>query len=248
MQIRRVFEHVLDFCYPGACANCDATTESSAILCGDCNIKLNALVSAPSCDRCALPIHSHGAPCPHCVGGGIPHYERVVRLGVFEDPLKHLIHQTKYHRRWPLGEFLADRLLDTERAKGLLTQTDVLIPVPLHLRRHVSRGYNQADVIARRLGARCKIPVIHAVRRVRNTESQTHLSHADRIANIRGAFAPTRAAKKIRDKHVIVIDDVFTVGATMNEMARVLKQAEPASLCAMVLAIADPRRKGFEAI
>ena len=74
----------------------------------------------------------------------------------------------KYHRRWPLAELLADRLIETERAKTLLTETDVLVPVPLHFRRHFSRGYNQADVIARRIGWKCDIPVVHAVRRTRN--------------------------------------------------------------------------------
>jgi ComF family protein len=172
-----------------------------------------------------------------------------VRLGIFDDPIKHLIHQFKYHRRWPLGEMLADRLLDTERAKGLLTETQVLVPVPLHFRRHISRGYNQADVIARRLGAKCHVPLIRAARRIRNTETQTTLHSVEkRFANVRGAFELRRCAHKLQGKHVVVIDDVMTAGATLKSLGHLLKQAEPASLCAMVIAIADPRRRGFEAI
>ena len=241
---------LLDFCYPGICANCNATVGSAVPLCADCDAKLDVIIAAPQCDRCGMPAASDGAPCAHCVGGGVPHYERVIRLGVFDDPLKHLIHQMKYHRRWSIGEYLASRLAATERAKGILQGTDVLVPVPLHFRRHVERGYNQADVIARKLaGEQRKIPVVHALRRTRNTETQTHLhSHEKRVANMRDAFALRRAARRLRDKHVVVVDDVMTSGATLQAVARVLKKAEPASLCVMALAIADPKRRGFEVI
>jgi ComF family protein len=155
----------------------------------------------------------------------------------------------KYHGRWPLGEFLADQLFATERAKGLLTETQVFVPVPLHLKRHIQRGYNQADVIARRLGHRCKVPVVHALARTRDTEKQTLLhSHDARVTNVRGAFSLRRAARHVRDKHVMVIDDVTTTGATLSAVALALKQAGPASLCAMVIGKADPQRRGFEAI
>jgi ComF family protein len=251
VQLRRLLGHVLDFCYPGVCANCEAMVGDAAHLCADCAAKLAAMVAAPACELCAMPLATHGAPCPHCLGKGAPHFDKIIRLGIFDDPLKHLIHQMKYHKRWVLGEFLADRLAGTERGKGLLTQTDVLVPVPLHFRRHVARGYNQADVIARQLGAgRRKIKVVHALRRTRDTETQTHLpSHDKRVDNVRGAFALRRsAAKHLRGRHVIVVDDVMTSGSTLSEVARTLKHAEPASLCAAVLAIADRKGRGFEMI
>jgi ComF family protein len=249
VKLRRWLDHVLDFCYPGICASCDATSEGSAMLCAGCGEKLDSLANAAACERCAAPLVMWGSPCPHCLGRRISPFEKIIRLGTFDDPLKHLVHQMKYHRRWPLGEFLADRLLETERAKGLFTQTDVIVPVPLHLRRQISRGYNQADVIARRLASQCKIRLIHAVRRTRNTETQTHLhSYEKRLANVRGAFELRRAAKGLRGKHVVVVDDVMTVGATLKAVAQVLKKAEPASLSAIVLAVVDPKGRGFEII
>ena len=169
------------------------------------------------------------------------------------DPIKHVVHQFKYQRKWSLGEMLADRLCATERAKGLLTQTDVLVPVPLHFRRQFSRGYNQAEVLARRIGSRRNshvIPVVHALRRTRNTESQINLhSQETRWHNVRGAFTlRPRSARKLRGKHVIVVDDVMTTGSTLRAVAQVLKKAEPASLSAIVLAVADPKGRGFEAV
>ena len=248
MEATAVWRHVVNFCYPGVCACCDAIAGDGATLCAECDKQLGDMESSPACERCALPIGQSGDPCPHCEGKGVYPLEKIVRLGVFDDPIKHIIHQAKYHRRWPLAEFLADRLLEQERVKGLLTHTDVLVPVPLHAWRHIKRGYNQADVIARRLAKRCMLDLAHPVVRLRNTETQTHLhSHAKREENIRDAFGLVDG-KKIRGKHVVIVDDVMTTGATLKEVARTVRDGQPASICAIVVAIADPKRRGFEQI
>jgi ComF family protein len=196
-----------------------------------------------------MPLAMANAPCAHCLGRGVSPFDKILRLAVFDDPIKQLVYQIKYHNRWPLAEMLTDRLLETERAKGLLTETQILVPVPLHIRRHISRGYNQADVIARRMGKTCRIPVVNAIKRVRNTETQTHMtSHAKRVDNVRGAFALRRRASALEGKHVVLVDDVMTTGSTLQSVGRLLRQANPRSLCAIVLAIADPKHRGFEVI
>ena len=136
---------------------------------------------------------------------------------------------------------MAERLLAQERVKGLMQETDVIVAVPLHWRRQLVRGYNQAEVIARRLGKACGIDVARPVRRVRNTETQTHMhSHATRVANLREAFALVDAGA-VAQKHVTIVDDVWTTGATLQAMARVLKKGKPGSLSAIVVATANPR-------
>ncbi|MGH7213671.1 MAG: ComF family protein [Tepidisphaeraceae bacterium] len=248
MWVARLVKHVLDFCYPGACAACESSCDGSTFLCPACDAQLLVLERAPACDHCAMPLGQEGAPCPYCEGKGVPHYDRVVRLGVFDDPLRHLIHQLKYHRRWPLAEFLADRLMGQERARGILTQTQVLVPIPLHRLRQVARGYNQADVVARRIGKRCGIPVARPIVRLRQTETQTHLhSRKQREQNLRGAFALIDP-KPVAGRHVVVIDDVTTTGATLQAFARALVPARPASLCAMAVALADPLGRDFQAM
>jgi ComF family protein len=239
---------LLDFCYPGACADCGAATEGAAALCPGCDEKLQKLESAPACRSCAKPLADHGAPCPHCLGDGDAHYGWVLRLGTFTEPLKKLIHQVKYHQRWPLAEVLADRLAAQERVKALLCETDVLVPVPLHRLRQISRGYNQAEVIARRLASRCRLKVARPVVRLRNTESQTSMtSAAQREENMRDAFALIDP-RRVRGKHVVVVDDVMTTGATLKAVARALRPARPASLCGIVLAVADPKGRDFQSI
>lgn len=246
MGIGAAFHSLLEFCFPWSCAVCKAGFEGRGPLCSSCSAELQGLEEEPCCGVCAMTLPMHGSPCPYCMGKGAAHFERVVRLGPYTDPLRVMIHHLKYHRRWTLGEELADRLLERESVKGLLQQSDVLVPVPLHWRRQLPRGYNQAEVIAGRLAGRCRLRVARPVRRARHTETQTHLyTRARREANLKGAFV-LRDAKCVEGRHVVVVDDVWTTGATLHAIARVLKEAKPASLSALVLATADP--KGFERV
>ncbi len=243
-----LFSRVKDFCYPSACAICQAHAPGSAALCEGCFQELRRLERAPACDRCAMPLAELDDPCPHCDDKGLHPLERVLRLGIFEDPIKHLVHAAKYHHRWPLAEFLAERLFAQERVKRLLSENDVVAAVPLHVLRHVKRGYNQAEVLARRLAHLSKMHLAKPTVRLRNTETQTHLhSHAKREENLRDAFGLINP-RCIRGKHVVIVDDVMTTGATLKSLARCLKQAEPASISAIVIAVADPKRRGFEVI
>jgi ComF family protein len=247
VRLAGLFSRFMDFCYPGACACCAAGTDGAAHLCPECENELEKLETAPTCRSCGKPLAEVGAPCGWCLGEGMAHYEWVLRLGTFTDPLKHLIHQMKYYQRWPLAEVLADRLLEQERVKGLLTETDVIVPVPLHRLRQISRGYNQAEVISKRLASRCGVRVARPVIRLRNTESQTNMtSAAQREENMRKAFALVNP-RPIRGKHVVVVDDVMTTGATLRSVARALRPARPASLCAVVVAVADPKGRDFQA-
>jgi ComF family protein len=239
---------VVDFCYPGRCAACDAGVEGPTFLCESCEPELQKLESAAGCTWCGRPIPEVGAPCPYCLGEGIAHYDRVIRLGTFSDPLKHLIHQMKYHRRWGLAESLVDRLLAQERVKGVLTETDVIVPVPLHRLRQVVRGYNQAEVMAKRLARACRVRVRRPVVRLRATESQTEMTSAQaREDNLRNAFGLVNP-KGVTGKHVLVVDDVMTTGATLRAVARALRPAKPVSLSALVIAVADPKNRDFQTI
>lgn len=250
MRVAVAIKHVLDFCYPSICAACGASCPESANLncCDACDAALRELTNAPACAKCAKPLAYDRAPCPYCEGRGFKPLQSIVCLGVFDEPLKHLIHQAKYHRQWALAEQLADRLLTLDRTHEAIAAIEVIVPVPLHPIRQIIRGYNQADVVARRLAKCTKLPLRHPAIRIRHTETQTHLhSRTKRVENLRNAFALIDSPS-IAGKNVLVVDDVTTTGATLRSFARVLKSANPASISALVLAIADPRGKGFERI
>ena len=239
---------LLDLCYPGICASCDACCDGASPVCDECRDKLEQLEAAPACPACAAPLAQRGEPCPFCDDHGVPHYQRIVRLGVFDDPLKSLIHQIKYRNRWSLAEHLADRLYAKPAVKALLDDCDAIVPVPLHPLRHITRGYNQAELIARRLAKRSGVKMLLALARVRRTPTQTHLhSKAKRIENLRGAFGLMKP-KAVYGKRIVVVDDVTTTGATLQSAARTIAQVNPALMNALVIAIADPRHRDFEAV
>ncbi|HWE04938.1 MAG TPA: ComF family protein [Tepidisphaeraceae bacterium] len=228
---------VADFCYPGLCPGCRAFCPGGQQLCQICDDQLNALAAIPHCDMCGQTLSYPNAPCPHCINRGVPHYRKIVRLSGFETPIRSLIHQFKYHGRWAIGEMLADRLLKEDRVKALLDETDCLLPVPLHVWRQISRGFNQAEIIAERISQASGTPVIAAISRRRHTETQTHLhSRSQRTRNLKDAFH-LKDADAIAGRRVLVIDDVMTTGATLQTLGRALRPARPARLNGLVVAV-----------
>jgi ComF family protein len=177
----------------------------------------------------------------------LPYYRRVLRLGTFSEPLKGLIHKTKYGNQWGLAEHLAKRLLLQPGVRESLGCADVLVPVPLHFFRQFHRGYNQAEIVARQISRDSGKCVVRAVSRVRHTQSQTHLTRQKRLQNVKKAFKLIDAAA-IAGRHVVVIDDVMTTGATLKSVGRALRPARPASISALLLAVADPRGRDFRAV
>lgn len=239
---------VVDLLYPPVCGICGVMCEGLGFVCADCDIKLQENELAAYCPRCAMPLAHHGAPCPWCLGRGIRPIEGFARLGTFTEPLRSLIHDAKYHRQWTVAERLADRLFDHHAVRDCLHAADRIVPVPLHLRRRFWRGYNQADVIARRLASLSGRKVIHPLLRVRDTISQTRMtSQKARAENVRGAFRLIWP-RALRDRHVVLVDDVMTSGATLREVARTLQPAGPASIRAVIVAVADPHGRGFKRV
>jgi len=197
----------------GDCLLCGAES-GPELLCAACIGELPALPE--SCPQCALPSRA-AAVCGSCINRS-PHFDATLALWRYEFPCDGLVQALKYGAQLALAGFFARSL-----ASRPLPEVDVVLPMPLHAKRLAERGFNQALEIARGLARYRGTPIEpRGVLRVKNTPPQTELPYEDRAKNVRGAFL---CELDLSGASVAVLDDVMTTGATLNELARVLKRA-----------------------
>jgi ComF family protein len=229
---------LLDLLYPPACFLCDqALPHGPGPFCAGCETAL-AADPYPACQRCAASIGPyvttvHG--CPACHADPFP-FDGVLRLGEYGGPLRDAVLRLKFASQDDLGPALG-RLWARHRRPALLAAgADVIIPVPLHWARRLSRGYNQAALVAEALAGELGKPCRpHWLCRPRRTARQTTQSATQRRQNLRDAF---RAAPRagLRGAAVLLVDDVLTTGATAAAAAKALRQAGAARVTVAVLA------------
>ena len=230
---------VVDIVFPPSCAGCEGEGPGRS-LCGSC---LEEIVPprSPLCPTCGIPFHGRSGtdhPCSRCLDRR-PCFT-VARAVTTHDALhtggpglSSALFRYKYGRdvtlARPLGELLAERC-------PLSPRYDVIVPVPLHVTRLRWRGFNQALLIAKPLQRMWGVPLDpFALRRVRPTRPQVGLDDAGRRRNIAGAFE-VRGRAAVRKRSVVLVDDVFTTGATADECARTLLRAGARRVDVLVLA------------
>ena len=235
--LRRATDALLSLLFPPHCATCGADTPARRHLCDGC-LEKAARIEAPFCRQCSQPFD--GAidgqfTCSNCEGRGF-HFDCAVSRYRSTGLVRELMHRFKYGRclylSLPLVEWL-DETLDDERIRA--QSFDGLVPVPLHAARRREREFNQADVLARLLAKRRGVRVIHALVRIRYTTTQTRLDREERMQNLRNAFR-VRHSRRVSESHLILVDDVFTTGSTVDECARVLKESGAASVRVVTVA------------
>ena len=169
---------------------------------------------------------------------GLAGFDAAFAYGEYDGPLRKLIHLFKYGRVKPLAKPLA-RLM-----AGALPREhrfDLVVPMPLHWTRRWNRGFNQAELLAKVLSRRLNAPVVRAVRRKRRTAPQAGLTNSERRLNVSGAFA-LNPGVSVKDRHVLLVDDVMTTGATAAACAALLKRAGAKRVSVLALARVDRRK------
>lgn len=235
--VRRGSAALLSLFYPPHCAACGASTPAGTHLCLGCAGEVSR-IEPPFCQVCSQPFA--GAitgpfTCANCCDRRF-HFDCAVARFRSRGVVRDFIHRFKYDRefflRHPLAEWAAEGLRDERIAAQPF---DFLVPVPLHSARQREREFNQAEAIAELLAKRTGVEVYRALKRVRYTTTQTRLDRHERMENLRDAFR-VRHPDRVHQRHLLLVDDVFTTGSTADECARVLRAAGAASVRALAVA------------
>jgi ComF family protein len=229
----------LAFCYPEACQLCGErrATPGEGYVCAECWRQVR-FVRRPFCERCGLPFAGElttAFECTNCREMEL-HFTSARSAVIARGTVLEVIHRYKYHEALWFEPFLGD-LLAREAAPELSrTKWDALVPVPLHSLKFRERGFNQAERLARTLSTATGIPVrADLVHRVQPTLTQTRLTRPQRAANVRRAFA-VQPGLKLRGERLVLLDDVFTTGATTSACAKALLEAGAAEVCVWTVA------------
>lgn len=226
--------------FPPTCSGCGRILADQAAVCGACWPDIH-FIDKPYC-----PVY--GTPFSHDPGAGMvsaralaepPDFDRA-RAAVLYGPLaRKLVSGLKYQDRHQNADQMA--LWMKRACHDLLLEADAIVPVPLHWRRFMARRYNQSAVLAKSLAASADRPFRPQwLRRIKETLPQVGLNEKERAANLRAAFSVPEAMRaSVAGKRILVVDDVFTTGATVNAAARALRKAGAAHVDVATFALVE---------
>jgi len=220
----------LDFFIPRFCLSCRVKLHSKEIyLCSECSDK----IIRPTENRIAQEFNKKFEK-GKIISGFTSAY-----LFEKDKPLQHLIHSLKYEENFKIGIYLGKKVAELCKESIINWKADYLLPVPLHHLKKAERGYNQSYFIVKGISSLLKINLNTGIlKRKKYTSTQTELTLLERKSNIKDAFTIEKI-KPIKDKIIILVDDVITTGATITECGEVLLKNGAAKVYALSVAIAD---------
>jgi ComF family protein len=239
--LKDIFSGLVDLVYPPLCISCKKRITPSArypVLCNEClsTVKLNGPPNCPKCSR-SLADDPTQALCRTCRKHP-PAFDFAWCACIFTDPLRYLIHSFKFGDKTILRHLFIDLMIEHINRSNLdIAQFDHILPVPLSPVRKRERSYNQAELLAVGISRHFKIPLLcTAISRRNSGPAQSSLSEKERFTNIKGAFK-MNSLLNIKNKNIIIIDDLLTTGATASEMALTLKKNGAATVGVFTLAV-----------
>lgn len=233
---------LLNLLFPPQCLACDALVGAQGALCEECWKQIH-FIADPFCACCGMPFpydYGGGSLCAECLREHPP-FTRARSVLAYNEASRKLALRLKFQDETSFavtyGKWLAGA------GRELVESSDVIVPVPLHYWRFVKRRYNQAALLAQALQKQCALPlVVDGLMRVKATKQQTGLSRKERQRNLRGAFrVHPKHAGRLKGQTVLLVDDVYTTGATLSACAKALVKNGAASVQVLTLA-----RRGLE--
>jgi ComF family protein len=237
--IKQWLDTGLGFLYPEICQVCrqERAEAAEGFVCLACWQQVR-FIKPPFCDHCGLPFHGEIGvefECTNCKELEL-HFSKARSAVEMNDLMRDIIHRYKYQQALWFEPFLADLLVRHAAPELKREKWDMVVPVPLHSTKQREREFNQAERLAARLSDRAGLPVnSKLLRRVEPTGSQTRLNRRQRAENMQNAFA-LRGETRLNGARVVLLDDVFTTGATTSACARVLLAAGASEVCVWTVA------------
>lgn len=218
---------ILEVLFPKKCPICGRIVNKGGHgICEECKTQL-PMITEPCCKHCGKPVESLEAEyCYDCTKKN-SFLTEGTSLWIYTEQMRKVMADFKYGGCLEDGEIFAGELLKWRSEKFRKWRIDGIVPVPLHLRRRWFRGYNQAECLANCIGKELNIPVYeHGLLRIRHTRPQKGLDNKSRRDNLQGAFTVNKEfrASLSRCRNILLVDDIYTTGATLEECGRVLKE------------------------
>ena len=225
----------IDTLFPPQCPSCSAIVDDHGHLCSHCWTQIR-FIGTPACPRCGVPLPYDPGSCPVPCMESLPSFDAARSVMLYDDFSRTLVLKFKHSDRLDPAGVYAGWM--GRAGQSLLDGADIIVPVPLHWTRPFSRRYNQSALLAQRIAAQSGVDYgSDIMSRTRRTPSQGTLTRNRRAQNVRGAFqVSVGKGDDVKGKHIVLIDDVMTTGATAGACARALKRAGALSVRVLTLA------------
>lgn len=235
-QKERFTEGLLNLVYPRRCPVCHGiAVPKGESICRKCRGRLQP-IREPRCMKCGKPLYQEKQEYCHDCARGKHYYEKGIALYPYDEVMQKSIAYFKFHNRREYAKPYAEEIRKYLGKKLLDWQADCLIPVPIHKAKKISRGFNQAEVLAEAVSRQIGVPVdAELLQRCKKTLPQKELNDEERRKNLQDAFQI--AKKGVKYKKVILVDDIYTTGSTIDACTEVLKAAGIQEVCFLSLCI-----------
>ena len=218
---KKIRDCLLNFLYPQVCPFCGEISPEG--VCKKCRKKI-MYIREPRCMHCGKPLKRDAAEyCPDCMSNA-SYLEQGRNLWIHREPAAGALYRLKYHNKRDYGKIFAREMAQQYTREIERWKIDEIMPIPLHPSRRRKRGFNQAEIMAGELASLTGIPLrTDVLFRIKKTSPQKSLGRNERQANLKGAFAVSGTWKAC--KNVLLIDDIYTTGATLERAAKMLRIA-----------------------
>lgn len=236
-KLLKVRDRILDIIFPKSikCIFCDEELTSHAVnrTCEDCQRTLPFI--SRGCPKCGSILNDNNSGvCANCKANNFD-FEQARSVFVYTDKVVSVIHRFKYSSQIYLADPLADYMSDVLATWDI--EPDIITAVPLHKARERERGYNQSRLLGEHIAKKLKYPYMDLCTKIVDNPSQTTLDVASRKSNVVGAYKFIDSKRKVvKGKTILLIDDIYTTGSTVNEVTKVLKQAGADKVYVLTLA------------